>query len=79
MHRGAQAFRRHAVPHADLDQTTAASGVPGQTVTLGARRLRRRRRQTDRPGDVVRENLHSVSTAGTRWAARSVRARITVS
>jgi len=65
VHRGPQAFRRHAVPHADLDHTPSASGVSGQTVTFRSGRLRHGWGEPDRPRDVVRENLHSRSTTGT--------------
>jgi hypothetical protein len=65
VHRGPKPFRRHAVPYADLGKTLASRCVLSQTVTLRARRLRRRRREAEGPGDVMREDLHVVSMAGT--------------
>src|SRR5262245_16123483 len=79
VHRGAKAFRCHAMPHADFDETPASRCVLRQTITLGARGLRGRRCQAQCPGDVMREDFHGVSMAGMRWAKRLVRARMTVS
>jgi hypothetical protein len=56
VHHGTKPFGRHAVPDADLDETTTSRSVPGETVAFSGSRLGCRGGETDLPRDVVRQD-----------------------